>query len=159
MASSKAGRGNDLCRAACSLNFRGRSSDPKHGVLTRGIQVSTACSHAAIVPVFRKDMLLLTKNYLVLIRAALRFFDEEMGPHGIRVMQPYFDEPLTAEFAKGEIQDLRTRLKNCVIAYVRCDTRTMTLATAEPFLKMDDIGTIDAGQFAEIATILFLVSS
>ena len=104
-------------------------------------------------------MLLLTKNYLVLIRAALRFFDEEMGPHGIRVMQPYFDEPLTAEFAKGEIQDLRTRLKNCVIAYVRCDTRTMTLATAEPFLKMDDIGTIDAGQFAEIATILFLVSS
>lgn len=97
----------------------------------------------------------MTKNHLVLVRAALRFFDEEMGPHGIRVMRPYFDEPLTAEFAEGEIRALRVRLKNDVLAYVRCDTRTMTLATTEPSLDIDDIGPNDTGQSAEIATILF----
>lgn len=97
----------------------------------------------------------MTKCHLALIRAALQYFDEEMGPHGIRVMQPYFDEPLAAEFAEGEIRELRVRLKNSVVAYVRCDARTMTLATTELSLDMDNIRPNDAGQSAEIATILF----
>lgn len=98
---------------------------------------------------------MLTKSHLALIRAALQYFDEEMSPHGIRVMRPYFDEPLAAEFAEGEIRRLRERLKNCVMAYVRYDARTTTLATTEPSLNMDDIGPSAAGQSAEIATILF----
>lgn len=97
---------------------------------------------------------MLTKNHLVLIRAALQFFDEEMGPHGVRVMQPYFDEPLSAEFAEGEIRQLRERLKNCALAYVRCNARTMTLGSTELSLNMDDIG-LNAGHTEEMATILF----
>lgn len=96
----------------------------------------------------------MTKNHLVLIRAALQFFDEEMGPHGVRVMRTYFDEPLSAEFAEGEIGRLRERLKNCALAYVRCNARTMTLASTEPSLNMDDIG-LNAGHTVEMATILF----
>lgn len=97
---------------------------------------------------------MLTKNHLVLIRAALQFFDEEMSPHGVRVMRPYFDEPLSTEFAEGEIRQLRERLKNCALGYVRCNARTMTLASTEPSLNMDDIGS-NAGHTAEVATILF----
>lgn len=97
----------------------------------------------------------MTKSHLALIRAALQYFDEEMSPHGNRVMRPYFDEPLAAEFAEGEILELRTRLKNCVLAYVRCDARTMILATTEPSLDIGDIGPNAGGQPAEIATILF----
>jgi hypothetical protein len=88
----------------------------------------------------------------------MQYFDEEMSPHGVRVMRPYFDEPVATEFAEGDIRDLRARLKNCVLAYVRCDTRTMTLATTKPSPDMDDIG-LNAGQTAEIATILFPLPS
>lgn len=98
---------------------------------------------------------MLTKRHLALVRAALQYFDEEMSPHGLRVMRPYFDEPLAAEFAEGEIQELRARLKDCVLAYVRYDARTMTLATTEPSLDMDDIRLNAADRPAEIATILF----
>lgn len=98
----------------------------------------------------------MTKNQLVLIRAALQFFDEEMGPHGVRVMRPYFDEPLSAECAEGEIRQIRERLQKCKLAYVRYDTATMTLASTEPSLSLEDLGNNAAGQSGEIATILYL---
>lgn len=99
---------------------------------------------------------MLTRTHLALLRATLQYFDEEMSPHGTRVMRPYFDEPLAAELAEGEIRQLRERLQNCKLAYVRCDTAAMTLATTKPSLSWEDLDKDSAGQTAEIATILFL---
>lgn len=99
---------------------------------------------------------MLTKTHLALIRAALQYFDEEMSPHGARVMRPYFDEPLAAEFTEGEIRQLRHRLKNCKLAYTRGNASTMTLATTQPSLNWEDVVQNPAGHPAEIATILFL---
>lgn len=101
----------------------------------------------------------MTKTHLTLIRAALQFFDEEMSLHGVRVMRPYFDEPLVTEFAEGEIRQLRERLQNCKLAYIRCNASTMTLASTEPSLNLEDVGPTPASQSAEIATVLFLPPS
>lgn len=102
---------------------------------------------------------MLTRTHLALIRAALQYFDEEMSPHGARVMRHYFDEPLVAEFADGGIRQLRERLQKCKLAYVRCDAATMTLATTEPSLSLEDLGNNSAEQSVEIATILFPLPS
>lgn len=96
---------------------------------------------------------MLTKSDLALIRAALLFFDEEMSPHGIEVMRPYFDETPVREFVDGEIRRLRDCLQSCTLAYVGCDPATMTLATTEPFLDLEVSN--PEHQSAEIATILF----
>ncbi len=96
---------------------------------------------------------------MALIRAALQYFDEEMSPHGARVMRPYFDEPLAAEFAEGEIRQLRHRLTNCKLAYTCGNASTMTLATTQLSLNWEDVLQNPDGQPAEIATILFLRTS
>lgn len=98
---------------------------------------------------------MLTRTDLVLIRAALQFFDEEMSPHGARVMRPYLDEPLTSDIAKDTIRNLRERLKNCQLAYVHCNPTNMTLATTDAILNLNDASPPAGPAMTAIATILF----
>jgi hypothetical protein len=64
---------------------------------------------------------LLTRRHLAVLRAALQFFDEEIMPHGVRVMRPYFDEPLHRKLKPGELQKLRTFLRGCELKYACYD--------------------------------------
>ncbi|MDB5348503.1 MAG: hypothetical protein JWP89_6880 [Schlesneria sp.] len=60
---------------------------------------------------------MLTKSHLALLRAALQYFDDEMGPHGMDVMRLYFDEEPTVEWTSRELRDLQTYLRNCELRY------------------------------------------
>jgi hypothetical protein len=99
-------------------------------------------------------VLLLTRTDLILIRAALQFFDEEMRPHGARVMQPYLDEPLTSDIAEDTVRNLRERLKNCQLAYVHCNPTTMTSAMTDTILNLNDASPPAGPAMTAIATIL-----
>jgi len=87
---------------------------------------------------------LLTKRHLAIIRAALQFFDDEVGPHGPDVARPYFDEPLEEELAIVEIQQLRERLRTAELRYLCCERTGMTvpsqeLLTFEQALSLEDL--------------------
>lgn len=68
----------------------------------------------------REDRLL-TKKHLAVLRAALQFFDEELMPHGIRAMRPYFDEPLHGPLKPLKLRELRTFLRDCELKYAGYD--------------------------------------
>ncbi|HEY4259097.1 MAG TPA: hypothetical protein VGM98_03005 [Schlesneria sp.] len=60
---------------------------------------------------------MLTKSHLAVLRAALQYFDDEMGPHGMDVMRPYFDEEPTDEWTSLKIRELQTYLRDCELRY------------------------------------------
>ena len=80
---------------------------------------------------------MLTQPQLAVLRAALQFFDEELGPHGVNAMRPYFDEPPNKEISRSDLAQLRDMLRTCEVRYVCCDLagtqviRTGLYASAE----------------------------
>jgi len=74
---------------------------------------------------------LLTKRHLAIIRAALKFFDEEMSPHGPDVARPYFEEPLERGLEAEEVGLLRELLQTVELRYLCCDGIGMTVANLE----------------------------
>lgn len=70
---------------------------------------------------------MLTKRRLAVLRAALQYFDEELMPHGIGVIRPYFDEPLKGKPTTSEIQELRKFLRDCELQYACCDSASNRL--------------------------------
>lgn len=60
---------------------------------------------------------MLTKSHLAMLRAALEYFDDEMGPHGTDFMRPYFDEEPTEEWTSRELRDLQAYLRDCELKY------------------------------------------
>lgn len=72
---------------------------------------------------------MLTRQHLATIRAALRFWNEEIAVHDANVARPYFDlsdvEPLTA----AEIESLIRNLKTA--RYAIYDRRTKDLKSTE----------------------------
>lgn len=60
---------------------------------------------------------MLTKSHLAVLRAALQYFDDELCPHGMDVMRPYFDEEPTSEWTSREIRGLQTYLRDCGLRY------------------------------------------
>lgn len=67
---------------------------------------------------------MLTQRHLAIIRAALQFFDDEMVPHGMRVIRPYLDANLHRSVTSTEIQHLRSFLRNVTLKYGRFDHQT-----------------------------------
>jgi hypothetical protein len=63
---------------------------------------------------------LLTPRNLTLLRAALKYFDEEMSPHGLDTAAAYFDEPMEPALSPAEIRALREYLAQCEVKYVLC---------------------------------------
>ena len=74
---------------------------------------------------------MLTRTHLAVLRAALQYFDEELMPHGIGAMRPYFDEPLNVELTTPEIRELRTFLRDCELKYACCDPVSARLTSSE----------------------------
>ena len=81
----------------------------------------------------------MTTNDLATIRAALRYWQEEMCPHPAVIHQPYFDvpgiEPLTAQ----AIERLRERLHPSAVRHVFWNPLTGALAGGELFASPDVI--------------------
>ena len=70
---------------------------------------------------------MLTSRHLVLLRAAMTFFDEENSSHGPKVISLYLDEPLDPVPTASDVAELRTLIQNCQLRYVRCDATASRL--------------------------------
>ena len=65
---------------------------------------------------------MLTSHDLAVLRAAVTYFEEELGPHGVEAMRPYFVEPIPVEWSTGDLIRLREFLTTCQLRYVACNT-------------------------------------
>ncbi|WP_437222642.1 hypothetical protein SH661x_002874 [Planctomicrobium sp. SH661] len=64
---------------------------------------------------------MLTARHLALLRAALQYFEEEFGPHGIEAMAESLEEPFRDELSARELRPLRGWLSECELRYALCD--------------------------------------
>jgi len=102
---------------------------------------------------------LLTKRHLAVIRAALRFFDEEMSPHGPDVSKHYFDEPLESDLTADEVRQLRELLRICELRYACCDRTGTSLIRQELLTTPEDVRNAMNISFGRIASVLLAPES
>ena len=74
---------------------------------------------------------MLTLHDLAVLRAAVTYFDEELGPHGIEAMRPYFVDSCPAEWSPRELTRLRNFLGNCQLRYIVYQPRSDTVVEAK----------------------------
>ena len=81
---------------------------------------------------------MLTPSHLAVIRAALKFWDEEMSPHDSGIYAPYFDEPIvTGDWIKPAVQSLRAQLSSCQLRYAACSPDGAALASDKLFESLE----------------------
>jgi SpoVK/Ycf46/Vps4 family AAA+-type ATPase len=102
---------------------------------------------------------LLTHPQLALLRAALQFFDEELGPHGINAMRPYFDEPPDGEISRSELAHLRELLRTCEVRYVCCDLAGTQVTHAGLYASEDIARSFAVDHVDQVATVLLMAGS
>jgi len=100
------------------------------------------------------EVQLLTKRHLAVLRAALQYFDEELIPHGMEAMQPYFDQPLDGELNNEEVQRLRAFLRNCKLRYACCDSKRRNLISPKLSFNVKGVHNISAGKTVHVAAVL-----
>ena len=97
---------------------------------------------------------MLTKRHLAVLRAALQFFDEELVPHGLRTMRPYFDEPLHRKLKPFEVRELRTFLRDCELKYVGYDPTSARLTSPKLSKSADKARLVTVDPASQIAVVL-----
>lgn len=101
-----------------------------------------------------EETILLTQRHLDILLAALKFFDEEMSPHGREVARFYFENPAAGELRPREIKDLREDLRACTLRYVWCAPTSTQLISSELLTDLGVMSTSNAVSQNRIATIL-----
>lgn len=95
---------------------------------------------------------MLRTNDLLIVQAALLFWQEEMCPHGEDVMRPYFRtseaEPLSAQ----EVEDLRRQFNPARLRYAAYDITVGQLTDTELFVDAEEA--IQSSEIGHVATVL-----
>ena len=97
---------------------------------------------------------MLTQSHLAVLRAALQYFEEELGPHGIDAMRPYFDEPPVGEISGSDLAQLRELLRTCEIRYVCCDVTGTRVMHTGLYASADVARTFAVDHVDQVATVL-----
>jgi hypothetical protein len=100
---------------------------------------------------------MLTVSHLAVIRAALKFWDEEMSPHDPAIYTGYFDEPIgTGDWIKPAVQSLRAQLSSCQLRYAACSPDGAALASDHLFESVEKTqGAFPAGTVQIAAVLIF----
>ena len=102
---------------------------------------------------------MLTQSHLAVLRAALQFFDEELGPPGINAMRPYFHEGLNQEVSRNDIAQLRELLRTCELRYVCCNRAGTRVMRSRLFVSAEVSRSFEVDHADQIATVLLTASS
>ena len=86
---------------------------------------------------------MLTPGDLATVRAALLFWYEEMAPHGVEIMQPYFDSPEAEPLSAEEVSRLRERFVPSAARYALYSAKANRLASLDVFPIHDEPGCSD----------------
>ena len=85
---------------------------------------------------------MLTLHDLAVLRAAVTYFAEELGPHGIESMRPYFVDSRPAEWSPRELARLRNFLGNCELRYIACQSRSEAVVDAKLSISVGELQTL-----------------
>ena len=102
---------------------------------------------------------MLNRRHLAVLRAALQFFDEELGPHGSHAMRPYFAEPLDEEISRSDLAQLRDMLRTCEIRYVCCDRAGTRVTHSGLYASSNIAQSFAADHVDRVATVLLTTGS
>lgn len=84
--------------------------------------------------------MILTAKHLAVVRAALEYWNDEMGPHDPSIYTAYFDEPVeSGDWIKEIVAELRTRLPTCRLRYVLCSPDGAKLVDQSFFETLNEI--------------------
>ena len=98
---------------------------------------------------------MLQPRHLVLIRAALQFWDEEQSPHGIEAFTGYVEEPLPdGELTTEDVEYLRLQLGQCELRYLLCDEDGSELISQRLFETVEAAEQDDSEGGAMIVAVL-----
>lgn len=81
---------------------------------------------------------MLTPAELATIRAALSYWQEEMGPHGAGAMQSYYDDPSSVPLEGNELSELRSKLAGVELGYAIYDLARSRFSHARLFHSLEE---------------------
>lgn len=93
----------------------------------------------------------ITTPELATVRAALKYWQEEMCPHPTAIQEPYFDDPVKDFLSPQTIEQLRESLQANAVRYAVWDPLTEKLAGLELFDSPDHL--VDDSD-SEVVTVL-----
>ena len=97
---------------------------------------------------------MLTLHDLAVLRAAVTYFDEELGPHGIEAMRPYFVDSCPAEWSPRELTRLRNFLGNCQLRYIVYQPKSEAVVEAKLSISVGELQTLVTRPSFRLGTVL-----
>ena len=97
---------------------------------------------------------MLTSHDLAVLRAAVTYFEEELGPHGIEAMRPYFADPVPETWSIRDLARLRQFLRTCQLRYVACDQASLELVDTKLYETVSKLQALFGSQDCRVVSVL-----
>jgi len=97
---------------------------------------------------------LLTPHDLAGLRAAVTYFEEELGPHGVKAMRPYFAGPVPEIWSPRDLTRLRQFLKICHLRYIACDQASLEVVDTKLYETVSELQALVSSQAYRVAAVL-----
>jgi len=100
---------------------------------------------------------LFTSRDLVVLRAALMFFDEELSTHGGGAYRPYFPKGPRPDLRAEEVAGLRSRLKAARVRYLCCNAAGTQVVSKRLLPQLSSAKAMATAAGGRVVTVLVLV--
>ena len=97
---------------------------------------------------------MLTSHDLAVLWAAVTYFEEELGPHGIEAMRPYFADPVPETWSIRDLARLRQFLRTCQLRYVACDQASLELVDTKLYETVSKLQALFGSQDCRVVSVL-----
>ena len=97
---------------------------------------------------------MLTSHDLAVLWAAVIYFEEELGPHGIEAMRPYFADPVPQTWSPRDLTRLREFLRTCQLRYVACDQASLDVVDTKSYETVSELQALVSSQSCRVAAVL-----
>ena len=97
---------------------------------------------------------MLTSHDLTVLWAAVTYFEEELGPHGVESMRPYFADPGPETWSTRDLTRLREFLRTCQLRYVACDQASLEVVDTKLYETVNDLQALVSSQDCRVAAVL-----
>ena len=97
---------------------------------------------------------MLTSHDLAVLRAAVAYFEEELGPHGVESMRPYFADPVPETWSTRDLTRLREFLSTRQLRYVAYDQTSLEVVDTKLYETVSELQALVSTQDCRVASIL-----
>ena len=97
---------------------------------------------------------MLTSHDQAVLRAAVTYFEEELGPHGVESMRPYLAGPVPEIWSTRDLARLRQFLRTCQLRYVACDQASLELVDTKLYETVSKLQALFGSQDCRVVSVL-----